>query len=180
MARDPQIDLWAVDEVHFQQYGSGCRMWIPPETKDPVLRHHPTRNSVGYFGAVRLRDGRFVYQREPNKFDGPTFFRFLKQLRQASCHSGRRVIAIVDNASFHHAGLHRAWREQASARFALEFLPPYSPELNPSERVWKLTRRQATHNQYFPTLEAIVECVENQFSQWRPGNQTLRRLCAIT
>ncbi len=28
---------------------------IPPETKDPVLLHHPTRQSVGYFGAVRLR-----------------------------------------------------------------------------------------------------------------------------
>ena len=31
-------------------------MWIPPEIKDPVLLHAPTRKSVGYFGAVRLRD----------------------------------------------------------------------------------------------------------------------------
>ena len=46
-----------MDEVHFQQYGSRCRMWVPPEVKDPVLQHHPTRKSVGYFGAVRLRDG---------------------------------------------------------------------------------------------------------------------------
>src|SRR5258707_696892 len=50
-----------MDEVHFQQYGSRCRMWIPPEVKDPVLQHHPTRKSVGYFGAVRLRDGKFIY-----------------------------------------------------------------------------------------------------------------------
>jgi hypothetical protein len=42
-----------MDEVHFQQHGSRCRMWVPPETKDPVLLHHPTRQSVGYFGAVR-------------------------------------------------------------------------------------------------------------------------------
>jgi hypothetical protein len=53
----------------------GCRMWIPPEPKHPILLHHPTRKSVGYFGAVRLRDGQFVYQRELNKFDGPTFLR---------------------------------------------------------------------------------------------------------
>jgi hypothetical protein len=41
-----------MDEVHFQQHGSRCRMWIAPEIKDPVLLHHPTRKSVGYFGAV--------------------------------------------------------------------------------------------------------------------------------
>jgi len=30
------VDLWATDEVHFQQHGSRCQTWIPPETKDPV------------------------------------------------------------------------------------------------------------------------------------------------
>ena len=62
---DDRVDLWATDEVHFQQHGSRCRMWIPPDVKDPVLLHAPTRKSVGYFGAVRLRDGRFVFRREP-------------------------------------------------------------------------------------------------------------------
>ncbi len=27
-------------------------MWVPPETKDPILLHHPMRRSVGYFSAV--------------------------------------------------------------------------------------------------------------------------------
>src|ERR1700745_3254850 len=58
----PDVDLWALDEVHFQQYGSGCRMWVPPEVKEPVLLHAPTRKSVCYFGAVRLRDGKFISQ----------------------------------------------------------------------------------------------------------------------
>ncbi len=61
---DNEVDLWATDEVHFQQHGSRCRMWVPPETKDPVLLHHPTRRSVGYFGAVRLRDGKFGFSRD--------------------------------------------------------------------------------------------------------------------
>jgi ubiquitin-protein ligase len=41
--QDTSVDLWATDEVHFQQHGSRCRMWIPPEIKDPVLLHAPTR-----------------------------------------------------------------------------------------------------------------------------------------
>jgi len=70
-----------MDEVHFQQYGSRCRMWVPSEVKDPVLLHHPTRKSVGYFGAVRLRDGKFIFARELNRFDALTTWNFLRLLR---------------------------------------------------------------------------------------------------
>ena len=87
---------------------------------------------------------------------------------------------IVDNAKYHHAHLHKTWRQDHQHRFLLDFLPPYSPDLNPIERVWKLTRRQCLHNRYFPTLEEVIHAVENQFSEWASGNQTLRRLCAIT
>lgn len=169
-----------MDEVHFQQYGSRCRMWIPPENKDPVVLHHPTRRSVGYFGAVRLRDGKFVYRREMDKFNAKSFWDFLKQLRSVSCQARRRVVVIVDNAKYHHARLHKAWREGCADRFTLEFLPPYSPDLNPIERVWKLTRRMCLHNRYFPELAGIIETVEGCFSHWKSGDDTLRRLCAIT
>lgn len=58
-------------------------------------------------------------------------------------------------------------------------LPPYSPELNPIERIWKLTRRMAVHNRYFPSLESVVETVESVFNIWTFGNDTLTKLCAI-
>ena len=86
---DSKVDLWFTDEVHFQQHGSRCRMWIAPEHADPVIMHEPTRRSVGYFGAVRLRDGKFVYRRETEKFNAKTFWDFLKQMRKTSSHSGK-------------------------------------------------------------------------------------------
>ncbi len=92
-----EIDLWATDEVHFQQYGSRCRMWVPPEVKDPILLHHPGRKSVGYFGAVRLRDGKFLFQREQDSFNGETFHSFLKLLRVRASRSRRRIVVITDN-----------------------------------------------------------------------------------
>jgi transposase len=154
-------------------------MWVPPEVKDPILLHHPTRKSVGYFGAVRLRDGKFVFSREQGKFNGETFFVFMKHLSRVSKASGRRIAVIADNATYHHARLHKEWREARSATFELDFLPPYSPELNPIERVWKLTRWLCTHNRYFSTLDEVASAVENQFSTWKTKNGALRRLCAI-
>lgn len=179
LLKNPAIDLWATDEVHFQQYGSSCRMWIPPEEKDPVLPHFPTRKSVGYFGAVRLRDGKFVFRRETERFNAVSFYAFLKQLRKASSRSGRRVVVITDNARYHHARLHKEWRKTQAGQFSLDFLPPYSPELNPIERVWKLTRRQCLHNRYFSSLAEVIDSAEGQFIKWSSGNEALRKLCAI-
>jgi transposase len=154
-------------------------MWIPPEVKEPILLHSPTRASVGYYGAVRLRDGKFVYKTEWDKFNGETFFSFLKYLRTVSSHSGRKVFIIIDNARYHHARLHKEWREKCSSKFELMFLPPYSPELNPIERVWKLTRRMSVHNRYFPSLKSISDAIDSVFDKWSCGNHTLSKLCAI-
>lgn len=174
------VDVWAIDEVHFQQHGSRCLMWIPPEETDPVLQHHPTRKGVGYFGAVRLRDGKLLCQREEERFNALSFHSFLKHLKRISSMSRRRVVIITDNARYHHAKLHADWRKTNEPWFVLNFLPPYSPDLNPIERVWKLTRRLCLHNRYFPTLEGVVATVETQFEQWSTGSKTLRNLCAFT
>lgn len=168
------------DEVHFQQHGSRCRMWIPPEVKDPALAHAPTRKSVGYFGAVRLRDGKFFQEREEGSFDGKTFFRFLRHLKQAGKSSEHRIVIVLDNARYHHAKLHASWREKYQGHFDLLFLPPYSPELNTSERIWKVTRRLCTHNRYFPTLNDVTTSVESQFLRWSKPNSQLRLLCSFS
>jgi hypothetical protein len=65
LAKRDGIELWSVDECHFQQHGSRCRMWVAPEVRDPVLMHAPTRKSVACFGAVSLSTGRFVWQACP-------------------------------------------------------------------------------------------------------------------
>ena len=112
-------------------------------------------------------------------FNGETFLSFLKYLRRISSHSGRKVIIISDNARYHHAKLHKNWRDQCSKQFELMYLPPYSPELNPIERVWKLTRRMAVHNSYFPSLQSVADAIESLFDTWSCGNNTLLKLCAF-
>ena len=152
-------------------------MWVPWEEADPVLWHYPGRKSVGYYGAVRLRDGKGFFRQEPEMFDGATFWGFLPALERVSREADRRAIVIIDNAKYHHAKLHADWRQEHQARLALDFLPPYSPELNPIERVWKRTRRNGLHNVYFPKLAKVVETVEAQFAKWSEPNAELASLC---
>ena len=178
LAGASDVDLWATDEVHFQLHGVNCRVWIPPDMKDPVLYDHPTQKSIGYFGAVRLMDGKFMSHRA-EEFDAETLFLFVRDLRTIKCHAGRRVELILDNASYHHAKLHKKWREQSQNSFALSFLLPYIIDLNPIERVWKRARRLATHNPYFSTLAEITDAVERAIATRHHGKKTLRRPLAI-
>ena len=54
--KDPTIQLWCEDEVHFQRHSSLIRMWAPkgqqPRVLSPSVRH-----KVGFFGALNLKTG---------------------------------------------------------------------------------------------------------------------------
>ncbi|MBP7231413.1 MAG: transposase [Syntrophaceae bacterium] len=65
----------------------------------------------------------------------------------------------------HHLRVHKQWRKLCSKNFVLLFPPAYSPELNPIERVRKLTRRLSVHNRYFPILSDVLKSVESQFDR---------------
>jgi transposase len=152
-------------------------MWVPPEEKDPILLHAPTRKSVACFGAVSLRAGKLVTAFEP-RFNAESFQGFLEHLLKHRS-PGKRLILVLDNAKYHHARALQPWLRQHRKVLTLLFLPPYSPELNPIERVWKLTRRLATHNRHFPTLNDVVNAVRERFALWKKPNLQLTRLCAI-
>lgn len=153
-------------------------MWVPPEVHDPICLHAPTRKRISYFGAVRVRDGRLVTSKPEGQFDAQTFWSFLRTLHLKSRARGRRVVVLLDNAKYHHAKLHAAWRSARSPGFTLLFLPPYSPDLNPIERVWKLLRRLHLHNRHFRDLLELAAAVAPQLARWGRPNQTLRRLCS--
>ena len=102
---------------------------------------------------------------------------FLQQLVRRR-RKGRKMVVVLDNARWHRAKLLQPWLRKHRNHLRLDFLPPYSPELDAIERVWKLTRRLRTHNRYFPVLHDLVQTVFDQFESWREPNETLRRLCA--
>lgn len=153
-------------------------MWIASESRDPVVMHAPTRKSVACFGAVNLSTGRLVTWFCPI-FNGQTFEAFTRRLLRHR-RPGKRMVLVLDNAAYHHSRLLRPLLHKCRRVLSFLFLPPYSPQLSTIERVWKLTRRMATHNRYFATLAAVLEAVTQCFRRWQRPNQPLRRLCCIT
>lgn len=152
-------------------------MWVPPEETDPVVLHAPTRQSMALFGAVNLRGGQMISHFNP-VFERATFLAFLQALLRRRAR-GKKMVVLMDNASYHHAASLTGWLQAHRHALQLLFLPPYSPDLNPIERVWKLLRRLCTHNEYFPELELLENALTQQLVQWWYPNQVLKRLCCI-
>lgn len=90
------------------------------------------------------------------------------------------MVIVLDNARYHHAVLLKPLLRKYRAVLTLLFLPPYSPQLAPIERVWRLARHMATHNRFFATLDDVLTTVSTCFDRWRKPNSALRRLCGIT
>jgi len=97
--------------------------------EDPVLLHHPTRRSVGYFGAVGSARRKLDFsERGEESFNAVTFHTFLNTLRQISSRSGRRIVVIYRQCQIPFMPNSIAdWRSQQAPQFILDFLPPLQP-----------------------------------------------------
>ncbi len=170
---DPTVQLWAGDEVHFQRHSTLTRMW-GRRGQQPRVRSASTREKVGFFGAVNVKTGDLITQ-PATTFNAESFKPFLQLL----LHQTQGPLSLIlDNARWHRAKTLHPFFHQHRHRLVRRWLPPYSPELNPVERVWRLTRRLVTHNRYFTSLDDLEEAVTAQFAHWSAPNQTLHTLCA--
>ena len=118
-------DIWYEDECHFQQHGTRCRLWVPPEEKDPIIRHAPTRKSMALFGAVSAGTGEMVTM-DATIFNAETFLQFLQKVIRSK-KRGKKIILILDNARYHHVTMIQPWLTKRKDKIQLLFLPPYSP-----------------------------------------------------
>jgi hypothetical protein len=50
-------------------------MWVPPEEKDPILKHAPTRKSIALFGAIEANTGKLISM-DATIFNAETFLLF--------------------------------------------------------------------------------------------------------
>lgn len=68
------------------------------------------------------------------------FVGFLKQMKRHR--NGRKLILIMDNLRVHKATVVKEYLQAQRRWLAVEYLPPYAPELNPVEYVWSSRKRK--------------------------------------
>ena len=149
-----------------------------PEIKSPADRF-----KMSIFGAMG-KNGQLITL-ENETFDAGTFRLFLEKLLR-DAQTGRKedgkkkkILLILDNARYHHAKILQTWLNEVSDLLELFFLPPYSPDLNPIEMLWKKTGRNVTHNRFFSSLQELCYDLKQYWGQFGKPNQELMKLSAF-
>jgi transposase len=147
-------------------HATWSRLGHPPEV--PVTGE---RHSVKILGAVELWRCRFHYQPD-TVFNASTYLAFLEQLAHRYRRQG--ALLIQDNASYHKD--REVWAWFRSNRYWLEVhqLPPYSPEFNPTERLWQHTRKNGTHNRYFSSTTELLGTLSRVFTDMQTCPDLIR------
>ena len=73
---------------------------------------------------------------------------------------GKRIILILDNSRSHHAD--KTVKKARELKITLVFLPPYSPDLNPVEFIWKTIKREVSVR-FIQSKEHLRDIIKNEF-----------------
>ena len=132
--QDEQIDLWYLDETGIEADPRPRRRWVRKGQRARVP-YGGDHIRISVVGMVCPRTGEFFALEVPYT-NTAVFKLFLDQALRHTTRSRARNLLICDNASWHKSR-HIDW-----GAFQPVFLPPYSPDLNPIERLWLLLKAE--------------------------------------
>ncbi len=171
----PDEVVFFMDAVHPQHNTRSDYAWI----KRGVEKQIPSnsgRNRININGAMNAHQPEDVVVVEAETINaGATQELFEKLLEKHA--DKEKIYVLSDNARYYANTELKAWLSQ-NPKIQLMHLPPYSPNLNLIERLWKFLRKKVINLHYYPTFEefrsAIHEFFEN-LKQYKDELKTLMR-----
>ncbi len=121
---------------------------------------------------------------KPSWFNYETVIQSFRDFLQ-SYPTQKRIFLVLDNAPWHKKAVRLVQSEALEEyqdirdKLTLIFLPPYSPDLNPIEQCWRMTRREVTHNSYFPDEFVLGDSLDSYFAPFRKPNSKFASLCSF-
>jgi len=151
LEKDRPVRIWMADEHRFGLISVPRRCW--GFRGERVTAPYQTKYDWGYLHSALELDGQHRAQALfSNGVNLETSGRFLEQIQQSD--PAAQHVVIWDRAGFHP----RQEGGQLPAGVHVLFLPPYSPELNPVEKIGAFIK-DAVCNQVWETMEAIEAAI---------------------
>jgi putative transposase len=165
-------EILAIDEASFHLTTTYKRMWFP-RGETPHGAFFWSNKKLITFGAL-TSDHKFFYDLYDAQ-NSLTFIHFLRQVLER-LNKNKKYILIMDNAGFHKTSCIKKFIAKYD-NITIEPIPPYSPELNPIETCWKVTKNAVTHSQYFKTIDEMQEALETFWTKHIFMQNFMRYLC---
>lgn len=155
----PEEKIYFIDAVHPEHQSQAVCGWIKKgvqktiQTTGKQLRLHLA-------GAICLHDMK-VFTREYKSVDADAMIDFFKNLETFS--EAKKIHVILDNAKSNKNKKLQKYLE--TSKIEVHYLPPYSPNLNPIERLWKIMRETKLYNRYYASATTFFHEIRSFFKE---------------
>ena len=145
----PDVDIWFADESGFEGDPRPRKRWDKKGRKTRVTKNGGHLR-INVIGMVCPRSGEF-FAIEASHSDSATYQAFLDEADKSIAFQRTTNILIMDNASWHKRKTTNwhSWQPM--------YLPPYSPDLNPIERIWLTMKARWFNNYVCKSEEKLLE-----------------------
>ena len=147
--------IYFMDGVHPLHNSMPAYGWI----KKGTIKEIPTntgRNRININGVIDIDDLHFIH-REDESINAESTIALFQQIEEANPFA-KQIFIIADNARYYRSKLVKDYVDNSIIEII--FLPPYSPNLNLIERLWKFLHRIIHYNKYYETfLEFKKACL---------------------
>ena len=162
------------DEVTFRLVPFLRKIWAPKGSK-PSGVFWWCNKKANMFGA--LVDGKKLYHEWYDRLNAHSFLDFMKRF-VTTLDQNKKYVFVFDNGPAHRAKMSKEFLYSLGENIFIEFLPPYSPQLNCIETCWKIIRYNVTNSNLFQTIESLKGGIEQfligHFFMLNPSNYLIR------
>jgi transposase len=161
--------IFFADEASVRTSYHAGTTWAPVG-KTPVVSGSGRTRSISMASAISPR-GELHFQVHEAGIKQEDFLEFCKML---IADAGRPVFLIMDNSAVHHAKILKAYAEESGGMLSLFFLPPYSPDLNPDEWVWKNVKHDNLGRAYVKNEGELAQFAEAALAKLKELPEKIR------
>lgn len=156
---DDNTVILCEDEMVLTSRTTTQKVWLPKGEYPPVIETNSTRKRKNFYGFLNLKTGAehaFITDKQNMLVTAKVLTRVRK------LYPKQKLVIFWDNCGWHRGSKVMEWIEADGNTETVHF-PPYTPQLNPQEHVWKAGRSHVTHNQY---IGERLEEIASQFEQY--------------
>lgn len=149
-----------MDAVHPTMATKPGRGWIKKGIEKIILTS-ASRTRIDIVGAIELSSMQVVHA-EYETVNAASVIHLFEKIKSAYA-GAPKIHIILDQSGYHRSDELKQYA--ANNHVELHFLPPYSPNLNPIERLWKVMNERARNNRFFRSAKEFREQIRGFFAE---------------
>lgn len=169
LLEDEGCEVFFGDEAGFEGDPRPRQKWVKRGSR-PTVGYQGGHVRQNVVGAVNPRDGQLVSLIVPHN-DTEVFQAFLDTMAEEVPDQGKPIWLVLDNASWHHSNSLN-WHHIKPL-----YLPPYSPDFNPIERLWQHLKSHYLAGFITKQSEELADKLEASIKQLLSMPETVQSVC---